>query len=178
VLGDCGSDDIEVAAQGHEGGEVAVEAVAKDARDDVQMGVEDALPSFGAVVEEQVDSIALQGADANRRTDALPGFEYRGAVIWVEVREICGVTTGDDERMTRVDRHDVEEGDDAVVLEDDAPGFAALDDATEGAAQARALDAQASIAWAEILRVRVSESMKPPSDIGTFQLMPQSLRLI
>jgi hypothetical protein len=175
---DLGGNGIEVAAQGHECGEVAVQAVAEDARDHVQVGVEDALTRLGAVVQKQIDGIALQGAAPYRRADALPGIEHRGAVFRVEIREIGSVTTRDNERVARVDRHHVEEGDDTIVLEDDAPGFTALDDATEGTAQARAFDAYASIAWAEILRVSVSESMKPPSDIGTFQLMPQSLRLI
>ena len=174
MFGDCGSDGVKVAAQGHEGGQVAVEAVAEDARDDVQMGVKDALARLGAVVQEEVDGFALQGAGTNRRTDALAGPEHRGAILWVKVCQVGGVPAGHDQRVAWIDWHHVQEGDDAVVLEDDAPGITALDNATEGTA----FDAYASIAWAEMLSVSVSDSMKPPSDIGTFQLMPQSLRLI
>jgi hypothetical protein len=52
------------------------------------------------------------------------------------------MAAGDDERVARVDRHDVQEGDDAVVLKDNTPGITALDDATEGTA----FDAYASMA--------------------------------
>ena len=54
--------------------EVAVQAVAEDAGNDVQVRVEDALPGLGAIVQQEVYGIALAGSwrESPRRGAGLP----------------------------------------------------------------------------------------------------------
>lgn len=100
----------------------------------MEMSVEHLLPGNGAVGEGEVDALAAQVRSSQGDGQASRDGEHLLAVGFVEVGEAGGVGLRDSEEMARVDRVQVTEGENLIVLIGDAGFFGAGDDLTEQAA--------------------------------------------
>ncbi len=104
--------------------------VVLETRDDVHVRMEDRLPGSGAVVHGEVHAVRRDAALERVRDE--PHRVHHGVPFgFVYLKNVGRVLFRDDERVARVHRIDVEEGDGLFVLVQDVRGEAAFGDSAE-----------------------------------------------
>ena len=101
-----------------EGG-VDDDGVALEARDHVQVNVEDILAGRFAVGEEEVDAFAAQAGTAHGGRHALGDAKQVHAGGFVQLGQVGGVGLGNDQQVTRYHGIQVHKGQADVVFEND-----------------------------------------------------------
>ena len=117
--GDLNGVGVEFGAGGMAEGGGDDDGVALEARDHVQVNVEDILAGRFAVGEEEVDTFAAQAGTAHGGRHALGDAKQVHAGGFVQLGQVGGVGLGDDQQVTRHHGIQVHKGQADVVLEDD-----------------------------------------------------------
>jgi hypothetical protein len=110
------------------------EPVPSEARQHMQVTVEDRLASRGPIGEEQVHPFTAQAGPAQRFAQELPESEHVLGVFARDIGQPSGVFIWDDKAMPWVDGMDIHESGHLLVLIDDASIGLAARDAAEYAA--------------------------------------------
>jgi len=97
------------------------------------MDVKHLLHSGGAIRQEEIDAFTTQIGNSDPLGQYLSDSKYVGASLGLQVSKAGGMSIGDDQEVTRVDRLDVHEGSHQIVSIDDGRFRSALKDFTENA---------------------------------------------
>lgn len=102
--------------------EAKTETIAVEARQNVQMRVEDILPGSAAVCHEKIETIAAQVRGADGAPEALRQLHDGGGNRGTHVTQGFGMYNGNDEQMTRGYRIQIHEGGDVGIPVEETGG--------------------------------------------------------
>ena len=113
--------------------EAQAKAVTREARDDVQVDVEDLLTRSPTIGEVEIHALAGSARAPDRGSHPHAGLEEPPTYLKIQRRKTVCVLSGDDQNMTRGDWLDVHERQHVLVAIDYAGWRLPLDDVTEDA---------------------------------------------